>query len=201
LHCQAWVECNHLFVSSNPRHLLHPFTGRWYAIERIFIIEAGLFFIEGKMNCIEIEVAVAEYFNPRTNLIVPNVSWGMFLHECDLLVLTPSGYAYEIEIKTSKQDLIKDLDKPHKHDSKKIKKLYFAIPSKLIDCLSYIPERAGVIIVNEETRRCKKIREGKVWNNYKFSDSDRYMLARLGSMRIWGLKKKLSQCLKQDIIL
>jgi hypothetical protein len=148
------------------------------------------------MNCIEIEVAVAEYFNPRTNLIVPNVSWGMFLHECDLLVLTPSGYAYEIEIKTSKQDLIKDLDKPHKHDSKKIKKLYFAIPSKLVDCISYIPERAGVIIINEETRRCKKIREAKVWNNYKFSDSDRYMLARLGSMRIWNLKQKLAASIR-----
>ena len=45
------------------------------------------------------------FFNYRANLIVPNISWGLGLHECDLLVLTSSGYATEIEIKVSKADL------------------------------------------------------------------------------------------------
>lgn len=74
-----------------------------------------------KLKTIDIEVAVATYLNVRTNLIVPNISWGMFLHECDLLVLTPAGFAWEIEIKTTKADLIKDQKKNMVTITKKLK--------------------------------------------------------------------------------
>ena len=63
------------------------------------------------MKAIDIELAVSNYLNPRTNLIVPNVHWGMCLHECDLLVITRSGYAWEVEIKVSRVDLIKNKEK------------------------------------------------------------------------------------------
>ena len=59
----------------------------------------------------EMEVALAHYLNMRVNLIVPNISWGMFIHECDLLVITPAGYMWEVEIKVSKQDLSRDSKK------------------------------------------------------------------------------------------
>ena len=73
----------------------------------------------------EIELAVAHYFDPRRNIIVPNVWWGMgFNYECDLLVLTKAGYAYEVEIKTTKSDLKADLKKEHGHKSDKIRKLF-----------------------------------------------------------------------------
>jgi len=146
-----------------------------------------------KLKAIDIETAVANYFNIRTNLIVPNISWGMFLHECDLLVVTPAGFAWEIEIKVTRADLIKDKDKHHGHYNRKIKDLYFAIPDYLEYCIEYIPDRAGIIIVNERLR-CKTVRRPILNKNpYKFSIEERYKVARLGSMRIWGLKKKLTK--------
>lgn len=50
-------------------------------------------------NEAHLQIACARYFNPRKNVIVPNVSWGMALHECDILVMTPAGVAYEVECK------------------------------------------------------------------------------------------------------
>jgi len=88
----------------------------------------------------EMEIALAEYFGIRQNLIVPNVSWGMDSHECDLFILTPAGYGWEVEIKVSKADLFKDKHKRHRHNSSKIKFLYFAIPEYLERYIDEIPE-------------------------------------------------------------
>jgi len=141
-----------------------------------------------KLTCLDIEIAVANFFNPRLNIIVPNVSWGLFLHECDMLVLTKSGYAYEIEIKTDKYDLIKDSKKKHGHFNIKLSRLYFAIPDYLSDYISHIPERAGILIVSEggfvELKRKPEIK-----NEYRFTDKERLKLAELGTMRIWNLKR------------
>jgi len=150
-----------------------------------------------KLKTIDMEIAVATYLNIRTNLIVPNISWGMSLHECDLLVITPSGCGWEIEIKVTKSDLIKDKEKYHGHYNKKIKDLYFAIPDYLMDCIEHIPERAGIILVNNKLQ-CKTYRRPKSTKNaYQFSQAERYKVARLGSMRIWGLKRKLNNLKKQ----
>ena len=138
----------------------------------------------------EMEIALASYFGIRTNLIVPNISWGLGVHECDLFVLTDSGYAWEIEIKVSRSDLIKDKEKYHKHEHRKIKRLYFGIPENLTPHIHHIPGIAGIIVVNIHGN-CRKIREAKTKGNYKFSDSERYKIARLGTMRIWSLKQKL----------
>ena len=151
------------------------------------------------LKTLDIEIAVANYINPRVNLIVPNISWGMSLHECDLLVITKAGYAWEIEIKVTKADLINDIKKRHGHHSPKIKNLYFAIPDYLTPYIERIPDRAGVLIVNKR-HRCKEIRRPKSNKNaYKFSDKERYNVARLGSMRIWGLKRKLQRFGKGEI--
>jgi hypothetical protein len=157
------------------------------------------------------EVAVSGYFSPRQNLIVPNVSWGMFRHEVDLCVLSPAGYASEIEIKVSRSDLIKDKEKRHGHDEPMIKYLYFAIPVHLEKDIDHIPERAGVLIVewNEPWKMygsrkvegwwsCKKKRNAKIQYNRKWTDHERNSLLRLGAMRIWGLKTKLSKALSRD---
>jgi hypothetical protein len=63
------------------------------------------------MNCQtakEIELRIAYYFGNRSHIIVPNVSWGLMMYECDLLVMPKSGHLYEVEIKVSKGDLIAD---------------------------------------------------------------------------------------------
>jgi hypothetical protein len=148
-----------------------------------------------KINCIDIECAVAEYFSPRVNLIVPNVSWGLLFYEVDLLVVTPSNYCYEIEIKTSRSDLKADMQKRHGHNSKKMRRLYFAIPDYLESSIEFIPARAGILMVsapilNCSNLKCKCIRD-PINNNeaQKLSDADRFQVARLGTMRIWSLKE------------
>ncbi len=156
-----------------------------------------------KISTMEMECALANYFNPRTNLIVPNVSWGMGLHECDLLILSQAGYLTEVEIKVSKADLKRDQKKWHGHRSLAIKRLFFALPHYLesIDCIEMVPERAGIIIVSAKDNvpgeypwapRCREIRPAQ--RNKapgKVDDYGRYKIARLGALRIWGLKRKL----------
>jgi len=168
-------------------------------------------------NCCDIEIAVAKHFRPRVNLAVPNVSWGLGLHECDMLVLTASGYAYEVEIKVSKADLIKDAEKSHGHRHSKIKRLYFAIPEHLEPHIEHIPARAGILMVYwrqwresenyytpEAGFRVKVLREAENTGCYKFKDHERETFFRLGALRILGLKERLRstqkelQCLKNQ---
>ena len=149
-----------------------------------------------KVTTTEMECLVARFLNPRVNLIVPNVSWGMGVHECDLLVCTKAGYLWEVEIKVTKADLRKDAMKRHGHINSKIKHLYFAIPNYLEDSIEHIPARAGIITVepaNDKVwSRVKQIRAPET--NRAATPIDyhaRYKLARLGAMRIWGLKDNL----------
>ncbi len=158
---------------------------------------------------LDIECALASFFDPRRNLIVPNVWWGMGLnHECDLMVMTRSGYVYEIEIKTSKADLIRDLKKPHGHgdgsflsvahyeNATRIRKLYFCIPEPLfLDCQNHIPERAGIIVF--DGRNCLKKREAKTTHARPLDAEAREKLYQLAAMRVWTLKRKLRDALKK----
>ena len=147
------------------------------------------------MKTLDIEIAVMKEFNPRVNLIVPNISFGLGLHECDLLILTRAGYATEIEIKVSRKDLIQDKKKPHSHYSQKIGKLYFAIPEELMSCIDHIPSRAGIIkIVTENGKNyCRFVRNAEQVNKYKFSDKEKLKMAHLGAMRILTLKKVIKR--------
>ncbi len=142
------------------------------------------------MKTLDMEIALIPYFKPRRNLVVPNIGWGMKLHECDLLVVTSTGCAYEVEIKISRADLVKDGKKVHGHRSSKIKYLYFAIPDELVSHIEYIPARAGIIVVSDKGK-CRLRRRPKVNSKYKFTAAEKYGVARLGAMRILGLKKKI----------
>lgn len=159
------------------------------------------------MKCLDIEIAVAEYFNPRANLIVPNVHWGFGVHECDMLIVSKSGYCTEVEIKVSASDLKKDVDKRHHHNSNKIKHLYFAIPEKLLAYKEHIPTRAGILVVSEEKvinysssyssgnviNRISRERYAETYGNYRITEKERYEIARLGALRIWTMKNKLQK--------
>ncbi len=156
-----------------------------------------------KISTAEMEIALASHFRYWVNVIVPRVYWGRAeYHECDLLMVSAAGYLTEIEIKVSKADLKRDAEKPHRHRSNEIKRLFFALPDYLEsdDCIDLVPERAGIIIVEPLpsgidptwTPRCREIRpaqRNKVAG--KIDDSTRYKIARLGTLRAWGLKRKL----------
>lgn len=160
------------------------------------------------MNSVEMSIAIARYFDTRLNIIVPNVSWGIGIHECDVLIITKSGYAIEVEIKTSKADIKADLKKSHAHNSKKLRSLIFAIPKKLEYCIDLIPETAGIITIDRlETKLpyrdnmigpmpsrlyCTMLRKAKInIHAEKLSDKDILHVAKLGVMRMWNLKEKL----------
>jgi hypothetical protein len=162
------------------------------------------------MKTLDLEILTMKYFGIRRNLIVPNVSWGLDLHECDMLILSKSNYATEVEIKVSKSDLLKDKEKFHGHLNKKIRRLFFCVPENLKEvALANIPERAGLLIPKEFTSRCFTYEKGNydvtttklievrgpIANKYcqTWSASDREQLSRLGAMRILGLKEKIQK--------
>jgi len=72
---------------------------------------------------------------------------------------------------------------------------------KLIDNIShdltFIPERAGILIVNTDeksiTPRITCLRKPKQNGNYKFPINEQFQLARLGALRIQGLKRKIKK--------
>jgi hypothetical protein len=153
-----------------------------------------------KISTAEIECRVASFFDPRKNIVVPNVSWGVSLHECDILVIRPSGYGIEVEIKISKSDLIADAKKHHHHHDRmgRISELYFAIPDYMKDSIEYIPEDAGILVLSRYDHyhygldlsilRKPKINKGRG----KFTDAEMLKVAHLGTMRIWNLKSTLN---------
>ena len=158
-----------------------------------------------KPKTLDIEIAVSSYFGIRQNTIVPNLFWSMFNYELDLCVLSKSGYATEVEIKASRQDLIKDREKPHGHHNEMIKYLYFAIPYHLLKDIEHIPERAGILVVEYQEAwesytykrkaffSCTRFREPKLNYNYRWTDTDRRKLLRLAAMRTWTLKRQLQK--------
>ena len=149
------------------------------------------------MNSCEIEIAVARHFNYRTNLIVPNVYWGLrFDYELDLIIVYQSHYASEVEIKISISDLKAEKRKrPGAHYSNKIRRLYFAVPYNLKDkSMALIPEKAGLLSVNivkgfwvvslEKAPRINK-------SARKLEEREVNKLRELAAMRIWNLKEAL----------
>jgi hypothetical protein len=147
---------------------------------------------------LEVECAVLNYLDERQNLVVPNVSWGikynkLSLHECDVLCLSKDGYATEYEIKTSKQDLLKDKDKEHGHKHPLIRRLYFAVPSDLLYfAKENLPENIGIIscfYTKKGVPYAEHIRHASI-NSYavKWDDVLRLKLLKLGCMRLKGFK-------------
>lgn len=159
------------------------------------------------MTLLEMEIAISELFGIRKHLMVPNVSWGLGIHECDMLIVTKNGYANEVEIKLSRYDLKRDLDKYHSHRNRLIRRLFFAIPLSLQEFQDLIPERAGIIIVNEDRNLpyqswCKITRPAQINKNaLPLSMEQQIHLGRLASMRIWSLKRTLLSRKEEEIIL
>ncbi len=144
------------------------------------------------MTTLEIELAVSRFFDERRHLMVPNVSWGLGLHECDMLIVTKNGYANEVEIKINRYDLRADGKKRHQHKSNLIKRLFFAIPAELLEFQGYIPERAGVLVANG-TGWVRLIRPAQINKQAKPLNPEQILcLGRLASMRIWSLKETLA---------
>ena len=147
----------------------------------------------------DIELLIAQHYDYRVNVIVPNVHWGWHLpYEADMIVLRPSGYAIEVEIKITTADLKADLDKRHHHDSPKFRELWFACGPK-VDA-SFCPVHAGIFRVtwnpDPAWKRMMIVTERYAVVNKAAkpcSAEDKLNLLRLGAMRIWKLKEHISK--------
>ena len=151
----------------------------------------------------EMEVAIAKYFNYRIHIIVPNLSWGFFSHECDLFLIRKSGYGFEVEIKRSKSDMLADFKKNHGHEDRKnrIVQLYYAFPIELLPKVEeLVPPECGIITVEKykstgyEYRAYARMhRDAKRKKGAKrLTKEEQLKIARLGTLRIWTLKEKLN---------
>jgi len=133
----------------------------------------------------------------RSHYVVPNVHYGLgFNHELDLLVISPVTFiGTEVEIKVSKGDLKRDLEKKHHHFDFRIRQLYFAGPRTLEGAFhEYAPKEAGIItvipqVVCGSTRYyCSIRRNAKVNKSFiPFKPKEIEQLLRLGNMRYWSL--------------
>ena len=149
------------------------------------------------------EVAIARHFNIRTHIIIPNLSWGFFNHECDLFLIRKTGYGFEIEIKRSKSDMLADFKKKHGHIDRqnRIVQLYYAFPIELLPKVEeLVPEECGIITVNRygEHIHASLHKEAKRKTGAKpLTDKEILKITRLGCMRIWSLKDKLNKLKKK----
>jgi len=153
------------------------------------------------------ELAIATKFGIRTNIIVPNLSWGLpGMHECDLFIVKMSGYGVEIEIKRSKSDLLADFKKGHNHKDRfnRIKEFYYAFPESMLKtCEDLIPKDAGIIICSRSDYGKKLVYASfrraatPIKTARKLTTEEQCKIARLGCMRIFGLKNKIIQLQKK----
>lgn len=149
----------------------------------------------------DIILALTQKGNPHdlsTHLVVPNVSWGLKIHECDLISVTKAGYASEIEIKVSVADTKKDMEKRHNHESDKLKYLYFAMPEYIYDkAKEFVPDRAGIYTVKaykwrkQMRYRVELKRKPEVNKDHrKLTDVEYSQLQRLAAMRYFSLLRR-----------
>lgn len=156
-----------------------------------------------KINTLDLEIAMLDRFDYFVNTVVTNTSGGQNLHECDVLSVTKSGYATEVEIKVSRSDLMRDKHKEHRHESNLIKYFYFCVPEHLQKiALKEIPERCGLIVAgyNEKNQLWTyKVKEAMKNSTAVKWDINRILrLTRIGNIRLRNLKAKIRE-LKKNV--
>lgn len=163
-----------------------------------------------KRQVSEIETVIARLWDCRQNVIVPNVSFGLFpTHEADLLVMSKSGYLTEFEIKRSWSDFLNDFKKESTHDEGKVSVKYFVLPIAIKEkSIEYLdsgvdPEKTWGVITYDENLILNTVRVPSNINkrnpDFKLTLEEQYRLARLGAMRVWNLKEKLNKILKENV--
>ena len=169
------------------------------------------------MTTEQIELSLMFNLNYNQNYIVPNITNIGFqlAFEADMLYITKLGYATCFEIKVSKSDLKNDLKKSHiknldeglligmsrsytpiEYYYKKLKFFNYAVPEYLVeDALNQIPNFAGLYYFinkgHDKLPVMKIKRHPKIIHNYKWTNKEILEILRLGTMRIYNLKRKL----------
>jgi hypothetical protein len=142
-------------------------------------------------------------FDPRRWIVVPNVSWGWNLdYEADVIAVSKSMWATEVEIKTSRQDLVRDrLKKKHGPDrrfgiDKRIRRFWYAVTTELVETAlnpGLVKPEFGIIEVYDLGgglgRKSRVIRRARNRDARKVTEAELCKLMHLGMMRYWDFRK------------
>ena len=133
----------------------------------------------------------------RSNLCVPNVSWGMGIdYEADLLVVSKSGYCTEYEIKRSYSDFLADMKKDEcAHKAPWVYRFFYVIPEGIKDkVLGYFKDKGEAVpgILSYDERGILSVcgRHSYIDGGRKMFIEEMLKLARLGTLRYWNLRNK-----------
>ena len=179
--------------------------------------------LETNLTVREIQAAIANTFNIRKNVFIPNVSWGYFkTHEADLVSIQ-NHYLYEYEIKRSWSDFLADFKKDTTHFEGKVFKFYYVVPESIAEkCADFLknydwPEPytkknwisqspCGLLYYTEDKNEWVGTRMNapelarytdSTNKEYRLYLEEENALMRLGCMRLWS-KNALNEN-KQDI--
>lgn len=155
-----------------------------------------------KLSVHDIEQSLITYFGGirSKNFFVPNISWGMFDYEMDFLVITPSLFMKEIEIKRSWSDFKADFKKTFIHNDKRVKEFFYCVPEVMKDKVAeYCTEDTGILCYSEDGGIYRG-RAAKSKNAQKLNNDDLIKLTRLSTIRFWMHRDDGDKKLKEELI-
>lgn len=141
-------------------------------------------------------------WNKRSDIMIPNLSWGLLDYEADFVVLSKSGYLTEVEIERSWDDFKADFKKNHKHDAEQVYYFYYCVPEKIYDKViefirsgNYYNNNIDLPAVLYYTERGKIVRTGfgnpySIGKRRKLFLEEQFTIARMGQLRYWNLLEK-----------
>ncbi len=91
--------------------------------------------MDTSLTVLQIQLALhnSGLWNKRSDIMVPNLSWGFLPYEADFVIMTKSGYLTEVEIKRSWEDFKADFNKDHRHDDERIYHFFYCVPIAIFD--------------------------------------------------------------------
>lgn len=161
--------------------------------------------MDTKLSIEEILVALhgSCIWNKRSDMFVPNLSWGLLNHEADLVIVNKTGYLTEVEIKRSWEDFKADFKKKHTHNNERVYRFYYCVPVSILD---KVKEFLLKVVKEDKSRKnpsalISYTEDGRVkiedfGISYKEGARKLFLeecltVARLGVLRYWNLMEKV----------
>lgn len=132
-------------------------------------------------------------WNKRSDIMIPNLSWGLLPYEADFVIISKSGYLTEVEIKRSWSDFLADFKKKHKHDAEQVYYFYYCVPEKITEkVVEYLKQKELPLAVlsYNDNGVVKSVGYGYSSLNGKHRKlfiEEQLTIARLGQLRFWNL--------------
>lgn len=172
--------------------------------------------MDTKLTIQQIHLALRDsgLWNKRSDIMIPNLSWGLLPYEADFVVVSKSGYLTEVEIKRSWEDFKADFKKKHNHDAEQVYYFYYCVPVSIVakvkefliekyeaesqpwkcPAVLWYNENGGVSVAVDDNQRCfgccyaSSISPNV--NHRKLFLEEQLKVARLGQLRYWSLLEK-----------